>query len=83
MPFDCIMGSISYFLINGMIGVEIGREEPKAVSFSYCDQWQGAPNGQRACIRYANGTELGVVKHMSGIFFDFETYEIVRSKNDE
>jgi hypothetical protein len=72
-----IITTLVLIAVNCATSTEISREAPAATSFSYCAQWTAAYKSQ-TCIRYAAGTEVRIVKHMDGILFDYDTYEVVR-----
>lgn len=71
------LGSLFAMIVNSATAEEIGREAPAPVSFSYCAQWQAAYKSQ-TCARYAKGTETRIVIHKRGIWWDYDTYEVVR-----
>jgi hypothetical protein len=71
------LGSLIATAINCATSVEISREAPARVAYSYCAQWQSAYKSQ-TCVRYATGHETRIVKHMRGGMWDYDTYEVAR-----
>lgn len=71
------LGLLSAMIINCATSEEINREAPAKVAYSYCAQWQSAYKS-KSCARYATGYETRVVIHNRGIWWDYDSYIVVR-----
>lgn len=65
------------FMANEVHGTVEIVGEPYQSTFSYCDAYTGI-GGTRHCSKWMTGTETRVKTLVHGLFFDTESYKIVR-----
>ena len=64
-------------MVNAVFGHATPRGEVYTASYSYCAQWQSAYKSQ-TCVRYATGHEQRQNTRVQGLFWDYDSYKVVR-----
>ena len=63
--------------VNAVFGTATPKGEVYTYSFSYCAQWTNAYKSQ-TCVRYATGHEQRQNTRVQGLFWDYDSYKVVR-----
>ena len=72
-----IIAFIAVVTVNSVFGTRTAYGEVYTASYSYCAQWQSAYKSQ-TCVRYATGHERRQNAHVQGLFWDYDSYNVVR-----
>lgn len=68
---------IAVVAVNAVFGRATVVGEVYTASYSYCAQWQSAYKSQ-TCVRYATGHERRQNTRVEGLFWDYDSYTVVR-----
>ena len=72
-----IITFIALVTVNCVFGTATVKGEVYTATYSYCAQWQSAYKSQ-TCVRYATGHELRQNTRVQGLFWDYDSYKVVR-----
>ena len=68
---------IAVVAVNAVFGRATVTGPVYTASYSYCAQWQSAYKTQ-TCVRYATGHEQRQNTRVEGLFWDYDSYTVVR-----
>lgn len=72
-----IISFIAVVTVNAVFGTATVKGEVYTATYSYCAQWQAAYKSQ-TCVRYATGKEQRQNTRVEGLFWDYDSYTVVR-----
>lgn len=72
-----IIAFIAVVSVNAVFGTATPQGKVYTASFSYCAQWQSAYKSQ-TCVRYATGHEQRQNTRVEGLFWNYDSYKVVR-----
>lgn len=68
---------IALVTANAVFSRATVTSEVYTASYSYCAQWQSAYKSQ-SCVRYATGYEQRQNTRVEGLFWNYDSYKVVR-----
>ena len=64
-------------VVNEVGGTAVEVGEPYKATYTYCNAWSGV-GGTRHCSLYLTGTETRVKTEVKGLWWNTESYHVVR-----